>query len=284
VQRVRASAARLQCQNNLKEIGVATHAIHSVNKFLPPMTTASQWHYLAVRGPYQGPRGYTVFNWILPYLEKDNLFRQSKRDVNTIIDGGNPAYAQIVPTYQCPMEPSPSGVTGMGVTTNLGSYLWAIGNYGANYYVFGNPMNPDTFQGALEGNSRIPTDFPNGMSNLIFYTERYAQCGMSGVINSPTTFGSHWSDSNNVWRPVVCVNNVSQTPTQPGYYGCNVFQVTPNWITECDSSRAQTPHSEGINICLGDGSVRMVGRGISPATWSSVADPRSNVAPGDDWQ
>lgn len=282
VQKVRATAARLQCQNNLKQIGIATHAVHDANRVLPPMTTSSQVHYIAVPGPYQGARGFTVFNWLLPYMEQDSLFQSAQRSVLTMVQG-QPVYAHVMRIYMCPSDPTPSNTSGKGTTTNLDANLWAVGNYAANYYVFGNPTHPDTFQGALEGSSRMVSHFPDGLSNTVFFTERYAECGLSGVIDSPTTFGSHWSDSNNVWRPVFCVNNFNQTPSQPGYNGCWLFQITPNWITECDSSRAQSPHSDGINVCLGDGSIRFVSRGLSQATWINVTDPRDGNALGNDW-
>jgi prepilin-type N-terminal cleavage/methylation domain-containing protein len=282
VQKVRAAAARAQCQNNLKQIGLATHAVHDANRVLPPMTTSSQWHYIAVPGPYRGARGYTVFNWLLPYVEQDSLYRQAKGDVMTVVNG-EPVYGHPVSTYLCPSDPTPCNVSKKGVTTNLGAYLWGVGNYSANYYVFGNPMSPDTFQGALEGASRLAAHFPDGLSNTIFYTERYAECGLSGIVDSTTTFGNHWSDSNNVWRPVFCINNFGQTPATPGYNGCLLFQITPNWIKQCDSTRAQSPHPEGINVCLGDGSIRLINPSISANTWNHATDPRDGNPLGDDW-
>src|SRR3954452_16307651 len=61
VQKVREAAARTQCQNNLKQIGLAMHSHHDANKPLP------------------NSRKDTYQTWmvdILPYLEQDNLYKQ----------------------------------------------------------------------------------------------------------------------------------------------------------------------------------------------------------------
>jgi prepilin-type N-terminal cleavage/methylation domain-containing protein len=281
VQKVRAAAGRLECQNNLKQIGLATHNLHDVNKVLPPLVSPSQYQGTSVPGPYRGAIGFTVFDWLLPYIEQDNLFRGSSRDVNTVVDGAK-VYAHSVPLYRCPMDPTPSGGTGKGATTNGGADTWAIGNYSANYLVFGNPLGATVTQ-REQGAARIPASFPDGTSNIIIYTERYGTCGLSGNPNSATTFANLWSDSNFIWRPVFCVNQFDQTPWYRGYPQCALFQVTPNWITGCDSSRAQSPHSGGISVCLADGSVRFVAEGISAATWANACDPRDGAPLGDDW-
>lgn len=62
-----------------------------------------------------------------------------------------------------------------------------------------------------------------------------------------------------------------------------LFQITPNWIKECDSTRAQSPHADGINVCLGDGSVRLVSRNVSTTTWVYATDPRDGNPLGNDW-
>src|SRR5207248_3105551 len=68
VQKVRESAARAQCQNNLKQIGLALHAHHDTRRTFPP------------GGMQTGRNGAPCYtNWaieILPYLEQANLYRQ----------------------------------------------------------------------------------------------------------------------------------------------------------------------------------------------------------------
>jgi prepilin-type N-terminal cleavage/methylation domain-containing protein len=287
VQKVRQAAARTSCQNNLKQIGLATHNLNDSMGVLPPLCAASSSTALAAPGPYQGAVGFTVFDWLLPYVEQEPLFRVANRDVNTAVPGSRGAgtvYATVVPAYRCPAEPKPAGPSGdgMGSTTNGRQDLWAVGNYSANYLVFGDPAAGTTTD-RREGAARIPTTFQDGTTNVIVFTERYGTCGTSGDPNAGSTYGNLWSDSNSVWRPVFCVNSAGQEPTAAGYSACLLFQAQPNWVSGCDSTRAQSPHAAGINVCLGDGSVRFVRAGISAATWANACDPRDGAALGPDW-
>jgi prepilin-type processing-associated H-X9-DG protein len=117
------------------------------------------------------------------------------------------------------------------------------------------------------------------------FAERYGTCGNSGNVNSGTTYGNLWCDSNSVWRPVICVNNSSQIPSSVGFaaYRCNLPQFRPDYVNSCDSTRAQSPHSGGINICMGDGSVRFLGSGVSLASWQNACDPQDSANPGPDF-
>lgn len=286
VQKVRDSAARVHCTNNLKQIGLATHSLEAEQKRLPPMAapcsggTVPQCLMTVAYPQFNNVMGYTVFTWLLPYVEQDNLYKEANGDTNKPSKGAPPGsfgtvYAVPVSTYLCPSEPV-SG-NGMGAIAVGTAEKWAIGNYGANYLVFGNPLGKTVFEREQQA-MNILTTFPDGTSNAVMFSERYAHCAPNGVEG-----GTLWSDCNTVWRPVMCVNTITQTPQVPGYTRCNLFQVQPQFNVGCDLTRAQSPHSGGIHVCLGDASVRFVAASISANTWADACDPRDGNPLGSDW-
>src|SRR5687767_4784865 len=75
VQKVREAAARTQCLNNLKQIGIALHAYHDVKKVLPP-GAPSDIPPFAPQVPTTANPGWGS-GWmvhILPYIEQDNIY------------------------------------------------------------------------------------------------------------------------------------------------------------------------------------------------------------------
>ena len=99
VQKVRDAAARTQCQNNLKQLGLALHGFHDANGAFP----ASGW---TTAGP-GNPAGKFV-GWrplTLPYIEQENLKKLYDFNSNWW-DGTNPTAAAVpVKTYRCPSSP-----------------------------------------------------------------------------------------------------------------------------------------------------------------------------------
>jgi len=285
VQKVREAAARMTCSNNIRQLGLAVHNAHDQRGVMPPLVAPSSGSPYPTPTPGYGQAvGFTLFDWLLPYVEQDPLYKIARSNVNTAVPGSGGAgtvYATVVKLYLCPSDPSSPG--NLGATTNGRADLWAIGNYAANYLVFGNPSAGSTQQREQGGTTRLAASFPDGTSNVILFAERYGTCGTSGVANSGSTFGNLWSDSNSVWRPVFCVNNPGKSPAAAGYPACFLFQVQPHFLTTCDSIRAQSAHTGGMNVCLGDASARFLSGGVSVTTWVAACDPRDGVPLGNDW-
>src|SRR5262249_15691020 len=153
---------RAACQSNLRQIGVATHNLHEHYRVLPPLCAPNATTALSVPGPFKGAVGFTVFHWLLPFVEEDTVF-QGLDPHATDYSGIGRRIA--IPCYLCPSDASSAG--GMSRTANQGANIWGAANYAANYFVFGNPSLAST-----EGANRIPQSFPDGVSNTIFYAEK----------------------------------------------------------------------------------------------------------------
>ena len=282
VQAAREAARNMSCKNQLKQLGIALHSINDAKRGLPPAAAPASRELITLAGnAYRNYTGFTAFTFLLPYVEQNTLFDLANRTVYTPVPnapGAGTIYAVSIPTFLCPSEASSPG--GMGATTSGGAREWAVGNYAVNYNVFGNPLAA-TPEARMQGSARISQTFLDGTTHTVLVAERYGTCGSSGIPDDSSTNGNLWSDSNSRWRPVFCVNDDDQTPTSPGYTDCAMFQVSPNWIRECDSSRAQTPHVGGMNVTLADASVRGVGGDIDPATWAAVCHPCDGKTVGD---
>jgi prepilin-type N-terminal cleavage/methylation domain-containing protein len=276
VQKVRESAANTQCKNNLHQLGVAIQTLNDNYGVMPPLCAPASpaGNNITISGPYAG-YNYTIFGFLLPFIEQQNVYRTMSPNGYA---GGE--YFQVIKTYLCPSDPSNAG--GKSQTANGGANGWGAGNYGANYLVFGNPI-ATTVHGREQGAARMNATFKDGTTNTIVFAERYATCGIGGSLNGTSTYGSLWADSNSVWRPAFCINNVSQTPSTAGYLTCAMFQVQPDYLNSCDNGRAQAGHTGGMNVGLGDASVRFLTSGISPTTWAHACDPRDGNPLGPDW-
>jgi prepilin-type N-terminal cleavage/methylation domain-containing protein/prepilin-type processing-associated H-X9-DG protein len=283
VQKVREAANRVRCANNLKQIGLATHNINATFEALPPLCAPAGYNNTLITNaapPYNG-YNYTVFTFLLPYIEQDAIYRGLGLNVAcppspTGYCGGG--YMHTIKVYICPTDPSQQN--GMCVSPAGGSDLFAGSSYGANYFAFGNPL-AGTADLRVQGANAIPKSFPDGTSNTVLFGEVFVTCGNSGDINNVDA--SLWADSTTPWRPIICHNTSDKTISNAGYYDCNLFQLQPNYLTNCDPSRGQSGHAGGINVCLADGSVRFVSTSISPQTWAFACDPRDGNPLGADW-
>jgi prepilin-type N-terminal cleavage/methylation domain-containing protein/prepilin-type processing-associated H-X9-DG protein len=138
VQKVRAAAARSQCQNNLKQMGLAMHAYHDTYHAFPPAFDANNY-------------GWAV--WILPFVEQENLYKAIDPTGGAAL-AVNPLTAQKLAVYACPSDPTP------GVNPYFAGY--ARSNYVVSEQV-------------SDGRSAIPMSYvTDGTSNTMMIGERDA--------------------------------------------------------------------------------------------------------------
>jgi prepilin-type processing-associated H-X9-DG protein/prepilin-type N-terminal cleavage/methylation domain-containing protein len=115
VQKVRESAARTQCSNNLHQIGIALHGFHDANKHFPtggegtigtlptaPATVLPNQTYFDL---------HSVFTMLLPYVEHDLEFKLMKLGYayNDASDNQTAAKS-VIKTYLCPSSPLRGGM------------------------------------------------------------------------------------------------------------------------------------------------------------------------------
>jgi prepilin-type N-terminal cleavage/methylation domain-containing protein/prepilin-type processing-associated H-X9-DG protein len=106
VQKVRGAAARAQCANNLKQIGLACQGYHDANRSFPAGYLASV--------PYQDGENDSSPGWgwgalLLPHLEQDNLARAIRLDLPIEHPQNAAAVAATVKVYRCPADVLPGG-------------------------------------------------------------------------------------------------------------------------------------------------------------------------------
>jgi prepilin-type N-terminal cleavage/methylation domain-containing protein/prepilin-type processing-associated H-X9-DG protein len=132
VQKIREAAARLQCQNNLKQIGLAIYNYEGTYTKLPAAYTLLPAPDTDPNAIFAGRRvGLSLHANLLPFIEQGSLYnflnpRLSEFDTANIPPNGphagaNTAYAQVVKTYLCPSDPTP---------TTLDYYNTCWGPYG----------------------------------------------------------------------------------------------------------------------------------------------------------
>jgi prepilin-type N-terminal cleavage/methylation domain-containing protein/prepilin-type processing-associated H-X9-DG protein len=258
VQKVRAAAARVQCQNNLKQIGIALHAYHDRMGTFPP------GYYDVAPWPQddQGP-GWGWASYLLADVEQDNLRRQ----INFNLNVGDPsapvvaARATFLKVFQCPADPSSQqtfavtdGGAGNWVLAH-GSYVACNGNDGVDDT--STPPHTGVFVRGTAG-LRI-ADVTDGLSNTFFVGER---C---------TTMS--WS----TWAGAV-TGALDPSIRSPGdFSGASALVLghcgphLPNDSIVTDADAMSSGHTGGVQFLFGDGSVHLISNAIGQPVYDALA-------------
>jgi prepilin-type N-terminal cleavage/methylation domain-containing protein len=294
VQRVREAANRIQCLNNLKQLGLAAQSYHDQHKHLPPA--------IGYYPPASGAFGNYFFH-LLPYVEQDNLYRSALGSVpfplpdgptTVYYPGNNKVYSQPVPIFLCPSDP---GVGPDGSVTVAGVSFGAS-CYGFNALVAAqNDITTIPFKTNPQGKTRIPADIPDGTSNTILHAEKYARCTNTTMPPQFRDGGSAWAYGGagafpwlpppmalpvKMFGPGFCIPAFANQGAPNAIGPKSIFQVQPR-EGNCDPTRAATAHAAGIQVGLADGSVRSLAPSLSGDTWAAAVTRAGGEVLGSDW-
>jgi prepilin-type N-terminal cleavage/methylation domain-containing protein/prepilin-type processing-associated H-X9-DG protein len=311
VQKVRESANRLSCQNNLKQIGLAIHGYHDSYKVLPPSHNSTD--------------GWTAIT--LPWMEQTNVYNQytvgigydQGSNVNVIID--------TVKIFACPSAPDPAArfqilqsPSGYGTAQQLPAPMGVI-DYGAVNQVFdgfyianGLPVPasyPAPCLGALQPNTPTPlTSITDGTSNTIMIAEDAGE-PTSFVLGKPDlttrppghniikTEGVGTPTPDWGWADAGFAYSINGCDPTTGYIiqhdGPNAGLVSngaggfvppsgaPIFINGNNNGELYGFHPAGCNVVFADGSVHFLSQNMTAAAFAALVTARGgevNTAQG----
>lgn len=250
VQRVREAAARTQCRNNLRQIGIALQQELGTRGSLPP-----GYAYDPNYQPEPGTTFNTYPGWgwaahLLPQVDQPAV--ADLIDWTAAVDsrGMQEARTKPVAVFVCPSD-SGAGIFEVLSQTNNGIGDAATNSYAASFG-YGGPIGemPDLGSGLFFRASRIrPNDVPDGLSNTVAVGERpavfvatpWAGAFSNGTARTSTTSPSFIAAIEEA--PVMVLARTLVSPINNEYASPYDFY---------------SPHPGVIHFAFGDGSVRSI--------------------------
>jgi prepilin-type processing-associated H-X9-DG protein/prepilin-type N-terminal cleavage/methylation domain-containing protein len=316
VQKVREAAARTQCQNNLKQLGLAGHNYHDANGSLPPavLMPYAQAGNDPLTGGAANPFGPNWAVLILPYVEQQSLFVQANPSsypgTNNLADltsynlSWRSVRGAVIKTFLCPSDKGP----GEMFTDPFGrppEANWARGNYACNggtadtdHHIKGdnavnNPPYPGLSKGpvmSIDFGARL-TDITDGTSSTFLFHE--------------VRIGVNSKDLRGTWAlgmpgaSIVCAGrDTNPTPNNRLDQADEVEACDGFWYPGIGTrdgmgcrqgvqygmaAQARSRHTGGVNACFADGHVQFVRDTISQRAWVLLQSANDGQVPADDY-
>ncbi|MCA9195572.1 MAG: DUF1559 domain-containing protein [Planctomycetales bacterium] len=314
VQAAREAARRMQCSNNLKQLGLAMLNYESANKKLPAMGARTRLQYQTAERRY----GWAIA--VLPFIEQGNYYNalvsQASRDHSNggglpnpwhTLKGSRPGNAQLVawmansgwevdhPYMLCPSDPLPSN---RRESPSVMNYRVCVGDdYYQNHFFLG--QNGADNRGMFQVDRWLAIGgVPDGLSNTIMLGERVAGGAPDDILGGVAV-------NMRSWNPAACAARVDPTtrrlippvradfrpsggrmPEGRPYFAGFATLVPPNGPT-ChwggvdgneDMGTLSSHHTGGAQVTMGDGSVQFISQNIDAGN-QTVDDTRLRSGP-----
>jgi len=304
VQAAREAARRIQCVNNAKQIGLAIHNYHSISNSLPPgriwapIPGGSQFPTI-----FSGAQNTPWFVLMLPQFEQQALYNAfnftlgSEGPLTPFPQGflaNTTVGATRVAMFQCPSD---TAMTFQIPTAYAGGALsgpvFTKGNYAASW------GNTDWKQEDLPPVTYLPSAFGHngglsfasvrdGLSTTVFMAE-VLQAGINDVrglmwsaIPGGCSFMTRYTPNGTIdYLNAGKVGDYLQSPfctSDPGHG----LPCTSGAKDVTAFAGARSRHSGGVNVLMGDGSVRFVKDSINAQTWIAINSIQSGEVVGAD--
>jgi hypothetical protein len=294
VQKVREAAARVQCTNNLKQMGVGMHNHHSVYKRFPSGGWGWYWIGDPDRGTDQKQPGGWLYN-MLPYVEADNIRKLGMGLTGQArLDAAGQLITTVIPGYVCPSRRSggpytltggpymvgqdEDGKTGLEAAPPLaarGDYAANCGDQTLNEFGSGPPSlvagdDPSFWKSSPYNQANQCTgiffqrslirvqDIQRGTSNTFMIGEKYLDAAHYKDGGDPSDNECMYVGfDNDLYR----VTNRSYPPHQ-------------DRPTVQDTHAFGSAHPAGFQMLMCDGSVQFIEYGIDPVTFEMQGNRR----------
>ena len=270
VQQSREAARRVQCKNNLMQIGIALHNYEMRHECLPPGSIDPS------RPIRNEAKGYHV-GWIvqvLPDLDNSSIYQRFNFSVGVYDPANNGPRAVKISSLFCPSN---------SAAVNQGS---AATTYAGCHHDSEAPIDIDN-NGVLFLNSRIRyRDIRDGASNTIFVGEHADIDPLGWASGTRSTLRNTSS--------IGVVGTGLRPPTPAGVGLAPVppvqapgGQAPPAAAKDADAALVEvggfgSMHAGGAQFVLGDGSVRFINQSINPSTFKNLGNRADGeLPPGD---